>query len=223
MHQHEIIALLEPYTTCDLSDGLAKLGKVGHLPGLSLLSPEPGHARTARICGPAFTIEHLLVSDSSVPPYTSVHPLDLVPVGSVLVIKAPAAAPNAVFGGLMATRAQRAGSMGALVEGRIRDLREFWDLGFSAWALGHSTMGAAGWTRLAKVGEPVQFGSESMCPVWIRTGDIIVADVDGAVRIPIEDVELVAKECAARIEIDRRCMRDLTEGKPFAETLAKHR
>ena len=43
---------------------------------------------------------------------------------------------NAAYGGLMSTRAQYAGAVGTIVDGRIRDLQEHRDLNFpvcSTW------------------------------------------------------------------------------------------
>jgi regulator of RNase E activity RraA len=47
-----------------------------------------------------------------------------VPAGCVLVISSPFKMSNAVYGGLMSTRARARGAVGTVVDGRFRDLDE---------------------------------------------------------------------------------------------------
>lgn len=56
--------------------------------------------------------------------------IDSVPSGSVLFISAPSDIINAVYGGLMSTRAKYCRAAGTIVDGRIRDLQEHRDLGY---------------------------------------------------------------------------------------------
>jgi regulator of RNase E activity RraA len=50
--------------------------------------------------------------------------IDSVPAGSVIVISSPFKKSNAVYGGLMSTRARASGAVGTVVDGRFRDLDE---------------------------------------------------------------------------------------------------
>lgn len=58
------------------------------------------------------------------------HFVDAIPEGSVVCISQPAHMVNAVWGGLMTTRAQVKGALGVIVDGRIRDLNEQREAGF---------------------------------------------------------------------------------------------
>ncbi len=47
-----------------------------------------------------------------------------MPSGSVIFVSCPAKTPNAVYGGLMSTRALASGAVGSVIDGRFRDLQE---------------------------------------------------------------------------------------------------
>lgn len=55
--------------------------------------------------------------------------IDSIPAGAVLFISSPKTV-NAVYGGLMSTRAQASGAIGTIVDGRVRDLQEHRGLRF---------------------------------------------------------------------------------------------
>lgn len=83
---------LVKFSTCELSDALIKLGVPhgGHIPDIHILSPSPSslEASTTRICGPAYTVQMVLGTDTSAPKLTS-HFVDTTPAGSVVIIAAP--------------------------------------------------------------------------------------------------------------------------------------
>lgn len=69
---------------------------------------------------------HLLIESSQ-----SREQIDSVPTGSVLFVSAPPDIINAVYGGLMTSRAKYCRAAGTVVDGRIRDLQEHRDLGYA--------------------------------------------------------------------------------------------
>ncbi|KAJ3306714.1 hypothetical protein HDV03_004345 [Kappamyces sp. JEL0829] len=207
------LAQLERYSTCDISDALCALSLptrplIGNIPNVRPFGKSHG-----RVAGPAYTCEFVLSTTASAKP--SVHHVDTCPKGSILVIKAPDLAPNAVWGGLMTARAIQVGCKGVVVEGRVRDLDEIEDMGLGVWATGQSTMGS--------VGESITLASASPWPVVVSTGDIVVADRDGAVRLPADEVDAVAAYCQKRVASDQACMEDIKQGASLVETFAKHR
>ena len=78
---------LADFSSCEISDALVKLGvkSGGLIPDIDLISPED---KTVRICGPAYTVQMVLGSDTSAPKLSS-HFVDTAPAGSVIVIAAP--------------------------------------------------------------------------------------------------------------------------------------
>lgn len=75
------------FSTCEISDALIKLGlpSGGHLSDIQpLVLSNP----SAKICGPAYTVQMVLASNESAP-RLSAHFVDTAPEGTVVVIDAP--------------------------------------------------------------------------------------------------------------------------------------
>ena len=91
---------------------------------------------------------------------------------------------GASFGDGMAAVHKRMGVAGAIVDGTIRDLPGIREVGFPIFAWGsvpgHGLFGA---TRLSM---PLTVGQ-----LRVRPGDLIMADVNGCIRIPIDDAAAI--------------------------------
>ncbi|MEZ4835777.1 MAG: RraA family protein [Caldilineaceae bacterium] len=98
---------------------------------------------------------------------------------------------GASFGDGMATLHQRLGAVGAIVDGTVRDLAGIERVGLPMWAWG--TVPGHGVFNLVRFGTPVTVGQ-----LRIRSGDLVLADGDGCVRIPNEDAAEIA-EIASQI------------------------
>jgi hypothetical protein len=87
------------FSTCEVSDALIKLGVPhgGHIPDIHCISPhscsESGGAAAqgvpVRLCGPAYTVRMVFVSDCDAPKLQQGHFVDLAPEGSVAFVSAP--------------------------------------------------------------------------------------------------------------------------------------
>ncbi|MFN8443376.1 MAG: RraA family protein [Caldilineaceae bacterium] len=86
---------------------------------------------------------------------------------------------GASFGDGMATLHKRLGVVGALVDGTIRDLAGIQKVGLPIWAWG--TVPGHGVFNLTRFNTPITVGQ-----LRIRPGDLLFADGDGCVRIPVE-------------------------------------
>jgi regulator of RNase E activity RraA len=228
------------FSTCEISDALVKLGipHGGHLPDIHMISPVPLTGQpSVRICGPAYTVKMVFATDTSEPKLKE-HFVDTVPPGSVIVISAPYGAKNAVWGGLMTAGAQARQAIGVVVSGRCRDISEHRAANFPVFARSHSTLGQSSFTRPSAVNVPLAIvtpGTESngggvdryssyvFPPVYIRSGDWMVADEDGVVCIPRELQERVAELAEKGREIDARCQEDIKAGKAVQATFNTHR
>lgn len=87
LHWEQFIELannLAPYSTTELSDALTELGHFngGHIPDIGV------QAGSAKLCGPAYTVEVVHAWDVQAPWPTS-HYMDDAPKGAVIVIAAP--------------------------------------------------------------------------------------------------------------------------------------
>ena len=85
---------------------------------------------SARIFGPAVTVKMVSSKDTNAPSPPK-HFVDCNEPGKIMYIQQPKGISSACWGGLMSTRASKIGAVGAVVDGRIRDLGEHRELGFS--------------------------------------------------------------------------------------------
>jgi regulator of RNase E activity RraA len=123
------------------------------------------------------------------------------------------------MGGLVAKRMEKRGVVGAVIDGRVRDLAEMpatWEV----WAAGTSTVGAGAETRVVAVDVPVDVAGVTVAP-----GDIVVADATakGVVVVPREKLEEVLEMLPESTEMDRLVALDLEAGQELAAAFRKRR
>lgn len=127
----------------------------------------------------------------------------------------------------MTEGAQARGALGAVVSGRVRDIAEQRASGFTLFARGQSTLGQSPFTRPSAVQVPLRIApqpaSAAIEAVEVRPGDVIVADEDGVVCVPVELAEKVGELATHGREVDARCLDDIKAGKGVQETFKKHR
>ncbi|KAG8624702.1 hypothetical protein KVT40_007769 [Elsinoe batatas] len=208
--------------SCDVADALQKL-KVPHggfLSGLTMWSPERQNGPT-RIVGPAYTVKYVLNEDED-KSKPSEHYIDTIPSGSVVFISAPPNIVNAVYGGLMATRAQYSGAAGTIVDGRIRDLQEHRDLNYPVYARDVGTSAPAEVVRVSAINVPVALHSPGQ-ETTINPGDILIADLDGVVCIPAHLADQLRELMESQAAADEKIAEEIKKGMKFAEASKKHR
>ena len=93
---------------------------------------------------------------------------------------------GASFGDGMAALHKRLGVTGVVVDGVIRDLPGIARVGLPTWAWG--TVPGHGAFNLVRFGESVTVGQ-----LRVNSGDLILADSDGCVRIPVGDAEEILR------------------------------
>jgi regulator of RNase E activity RraA len=123
------------------------------------------------------------------------------------------------MGGLVAKRMAKRGVVGAVIDGRVRDVAEMpatWEV----WAAGTSTVGAGAETRVVAVDVPVDVAGVTVAP-----GDIVVADATakGVVVVPREKLEEVLEMLPESTEMDRLVALDLEAGQELAAAFRKRR
>jgi 4-hydroxy-4-methyl-2-oxoglutarate aldolase len=112
--------------------------------------------------------------------------------GEVLVIAMPEATPVALVGELLATQAQAHGAAGLLIDAAVRDLEELQKMGLPIWCRFVRVRGASRKTH-GELNVAVTIGG-----AFIRNGDVVVMDADGAVVIAAERVDEVLQASLAR-------------------------
>jgi 4-hydroxy-4-methyl-2-oxoglutarate aldolase len=112
--------------------------------------------------------------------------------GDVLVLTMPDPTPVALVGDLLATQALDQGIAAMLVDGAVRDVEELAALGLPIWARHVRAQGATK-DHVGELDVPVVVGGARIEP-----GDVVVLDADGAVVVPADGVDDVARAARER-------------------------
>jgi regulator of RNase E activity RraA len=152
------------------------------------------------LAGPAFTIEGGID--------TSADPHETLLAWTGLLSRAPAAhvwvtQPNdstiAHMGELSAETLKRKGLRGCLVDGLVRDLKFLLELEFPTYCRGFTPRDIVGRWLPRTTGQPIRIGD-----VTVATGDYILADLDGALRIPADSIEQIVSAAETAIATENK-------------------
>lgn len=117
--------------------------------------------------------------------------------GTVLVITGGHASRTATVGDLLALEMQNAGLAGLITDGLVRDSREIRALEvFRVWCRGVTP------TASRKDGPAVVGGHITFEETVVRDGDLVVADDDGVVVWPQEQIKTLLTRAEARLQQD---------------------
>jgi 4-hydroxy-4-methyl-2-oxoglutarate aldolase len=186
-----LLACLQGLTVADLHDVLLPTMNRAGLLSRSIHPLSAG----LRVCGPAVTAfcepGDGLMSHCG---------LFLARAGDVLVISNGGLVDGAVWGGNLSLDAKVLGLAGVIIDGAVRDVAYIRDLQLPLWAsaIAVSPTGKAG---RGFVNMPLSCGGRMVNP-----GDIIVADDDGIVVLPPEQIESIGAQARTKLqnEVDLR-------------------
>ena len=120
--------------------------------------------------------------------------------GSIMVIQIPLSLHEyGIFGEGAASLAQKGGFVGVLVEGAVRDTVDLRRLEFPAFSRTIAPGYIMGKVRVASIGKAVRIGGRV-----IKQADVIVADNDGVMVIPPDELEDVVTRAEAIKEWEHR-------------------
>ncbi|NYT25312.1 RraA family protein [Alcaligenaceae bacterium] len=126
------------------------------------------------------------------------------------------------FGELIALGMRERGSVGALVDGGIRDVRWIDEHGISVYARYRTPVQSIGRWKVTDHQVPVYLRGATITHVRVRPGDFILADEDGAIVIPVEVVEQVLEEAERLTQTEREIRVELAKGLTLAQALEKY-
>jgi regulator of RNase E activity RraA len=136
------------------------------------------------------------------------HALYHAEAGDIVVVDGRGELTSGVFGGMMMTYFKGRGGLGIVVDGAIRDFNEAKDLGIGLWLRGVTPYGHT---------QTVQFPFAYNVPIdcagtLVLPGDLIIADDDGAVVVPIALAEQLAEKGGEHSEWEVFTRIKLSEG-----------
>ncbi len=116
--------------------------------------------------------------------------------GDILVIDAKGYMENASCGDFVIGVAKTMGLGGVVIDGAVRDMNGILDLDFPVFCKG-TTAAASDKHGSGETGVPISCGS-----TVVRTGDIIVGDIDGVVVVPQEKAQDILDKSKEKIVKD---------------------
>jgi regulator of RNase E activity RraA len=170
------------YATASISDAYYKRQTLPH-------HIKPIYAGCPGIVGPAITVQ--------VTPGDELLPLKAIEIalpGDVIVVVGAFSPRFSVWGGVMSTMAKARGVAGLITDGLVRDAAEIKTSGLSVYAAGLTPAAPCMNVPPGELNYPIVFGSAE-----IRPGDLMVADEDGVVCVPQEQIAVVDAAVRARI------------------------
>lgn len=134
------------------------------------------------------------------------------PPGSVLVADASDFIAG-YWGEVLTVAAEAAGIVGLVINGGVRDIAALESHGFPVFARGISVKGTIKATT-PSVGKPFDFSG-----AVVGLGDLVVADEDGVIIIPVDAVESTLREGQKRADKEASFMAQLREGRTTMELM----
>lgn len=125
------------------------------------------------------------------------------------------------FGELIAIGMKERGSVGALVDGGVRDVRWIAEQNYPVYARYRTPVQSIGRWKVNGCQVPVLLRGATSKFVQVNPGDFILADEDGAIVIPAGHVEPVLLEAERLTEKESAIRRELQAGLQLAEALKK--
>jgi regulator of RNase E activity RraA len=168
------------------------------------------------VVGPALTLQFMPKREDLYPDAEYVEPerqlhrhvLYHTRPGDIVVVDARGDMTSGVFGEMMMTYFRGRGGLGVVIDGCIRDSAPIKELGLGLWLRGvtpnfHTQTGIFPFA----VNVPIACGGVTVMP-----GDVIVADDDGAVVVPVGLAQEVAQKASEHVEWEEFSRLRLSEG-----------
>jgi len=124
---------------------------------------------------------------------------------------------NALWGGLMSTRALKLGAAGVVVNGYTRDTREIYQLNFPTFGFGRYGQDSAPRYKVVDFRVPVEIGK-----VRIEPGDIIYGDIDGVLVVPRDVEEEVFRGALEKARGEKTVRKAIEAGMSACEAFKKY-
>jgi regulator of RNase E activity RraA len=218
---------LEAISSATITTVLLKKG----LRRVWMRGPRPLREGMARLVGPAFTMRFIPAREDLATPQAWASPMstraavEAMPEGCVAVVDAMGVADAGIFGDILCERMVRRGVLGLVTDGAMRDIPGVLATGLPVWCQGAAAPPAVSALTFVDWQQPVACGGVAVYP-----GDIVIADADGAVLIPIATLDDVIAAAREQEALDDWVMSKVQQGAslpglypPNEENLALYR
>lgn len=202
---------LEKLSTTNLADALDKEGMRGAVIGIRPMYDCP------RIIGRAVTMKVTAAGMWKTKYHMGVRAIDSASAGDIIVIDNRGDTNNNCWGEILSMGAKMKGVSGVVVDGAARDIDACEEFGFPVYARGTVPITARGRIMEESVNEVVRIGD-----IQVRPGDIVMADVNGVVIVPVEKLDDVVKSAEGIVEKESAMVEELRNGANIVEVDQKY-
>lgn len=188
----------------------AEPATIGHFITTGIVSPQlKAHFEDVRIVGTAVTVK-MPGADGGILHYA----MGCARPGDALVVDRCGERVTAAMGGAMAYAAKQAGIVGIIIDGYVTDLGEIRQHGVPVWSWGASAI-----TTRVK-GEEGEFCTPVQCGgVIANPGDVVIADENGIVILPLEQAFAQARRAIDFQENEKNTLVRLAKGEKFPDVV----
>ena len=180
------------YATANISDAFFKRQTLPH-------HIKPVYAGCPGIIGPAITAQ-VTPGDELL----ALKAIEIAQPGDVIVVVGAYSPRFSLWGGIMSTMAKVRGVAGLITDGLVRDVDEIKAVQFPVYAAGLTPAAPCMNVPPGELNYPITIGSAE-----IRPGDLMVADEDGVVCVPQDQIAVVDAAVRARIEKEEGWRREI--------------
>ncbi|MGW8399487.1 RraA family protein [Streptomyces lydicus] len=166
-------------------------------------------------CGPAFTVRYRPLDDTTTF-HNAANYIDDVPGGSVVVVDNAGSRTCTNWGSLLSSVALHRGIAGTVVHGSVRDVKESQAAGYPLFSTDVTMVSGKNRVVLDRTDVEVDIAGTTVAP-----GDWIVADDNGALRIPAGLVEEVLRRAEAVERTESRIREAALDGSRLDEARAR--
>lgn len=211
MFDEEYRSRMLKLSTANLSDALDKVGLRGAVGGIRPMYACP------RIVGRAVTIRIMAAGMLKSEHHLGVHAIDAASSGDIIIIDNHGDTENNCWGEILSMGAKMKGVSGVVVDGAARDIDMCEEFEFPVYARGTVPITARGRIMQESVNEVIRIGN-----VQVRPGDIVMADINGVVIIPVEKLDEVLEVAEQISQKEEAMVAELKKGVPIIEVDKKY-
>ncbi len=199
-------------STTNVSDALDALGLKGSTYGI-----RPIWEGTKKITGRVVTVKMTAAGLTTGKTHLGIKAIEAAEPGDIVLIDNGGRLDTSCWGGILATGSTMKGLSGVVVDGAVRDVDDYVELGFSVYARGTVVATARGRIMEEATNVMVQFGG-----VQVRPGDVALADRSGVVIVPWERIDDVVAKAEDLFAKEEAMVADLKAGLSSLEVDTKY-
>lgn len=204
-----LIDRMSALDACAVSDALDSIGIDGVVDGIKRRSTKDriiGRVQTMRI-----SIGSLPAGSKS---HLGAHSVEQAAPTDVIVVEQRTGVAAACWGGVLATAAKEKGVRGVIVDGPVRDVDEYEEIGLPVFSRSVTPRTARGRIHEAGVNVGIDVGE-----VHVEPGDFVVADGTGVVFIPVAMAEQAIATAERIVAREKLLVDAITAGRPVTSAM----